>query len=155
MAKSKTSDRHKAYSKKKAKQKQLLKHKQKQMEQNLNQGPVTFVYQKDKQTVEIPLKEWQTLNQAATRLQDIAMFVATMEQVGRQHIDDGTLLPVFQNDLEPTTTLNPDGTPQMKIKDSFWTGKSDLGKPTIVKADGETIYDSSEEENKKSTIIMP
>ena len=149
MAKSKSSPRHKEYKKKKTAEKLLIKRKVKEMEQNLQQGPVTFVYHKDKQTVEIPLKEWQILNQTASKLQDIAMFVATMEQVGRLHIEDGTLLPVFQNDLEYSD--NP--AEQPKLKDSFWSKtKSNLGKPTIVKADGQTVYESSNEE---SLIIKP
>ena len=150
MAKSKTSTRHKAYKKKKAIQKQQIKQKVKQMEQNLQQGPVTFVYHQDKQTVEIPLKEWQVLNQTASRLQDIAMFVATMEQIGRLHIENGTLLPVFQSDLEYSE--NP--AEQPKLKDSFWTKqKGNLGKPTIVKADGQTVYDSTTKQ--EPLIVTP
>lgn len=152
MAKSKTSERHKDYKKKKEIKKQQIKQKVKQMEQNLTQGPVTFVYNKDKQVIEVGIKEWQALNQAATRLQDIAMFVATMEQIGRQHIDNGTLLPVFASDLEDG--VNPDGTPGKKIKDSFWNNKGTLSKPTIVKADGNTIYDSTQEES-KPLIVTP
>lgn len=151
MAKSKTSPRHKAYKKKKAAAKQLIKHKVKQMEQNLQQGPVTFVYHKDKQTVEIPLKDWQVLNQTASRLQDIAMFVATMEQIGRQHIEDGTLLPVFQSDLDYADNTTGG---QPKLKDSFWDKqKGGLGKPTIVKADGVTVF--SEEDKKEPLIVSP
>lgn len=148
MAKSKTSPKHKAYKKKKAAQKQLIKHKIKQMEQNLTQGPVTFVYHKDKQTVEIPLKDWQVLNQTASRLQDIAMFVATMEQIGRLHIENGTLLPVYQSDLD--FTGNPGEAP--KLKDSFWDKQKGFEKPTIVKADGVTVYD---EAAKEPLIVAP
>jgi len=149
MAKSKTRPKHKAYKKNQAVKKQNVKNKIKQMKENLQQGPVTFVYHKDKNTVEIPLKDWQVLNQTASRLQDIAMFVATMEQIGRQHIEDGTLLPVYQSDLD--FTGNPGEQP--KLKDSFWENKSGLGKPTIVKADGVTVYDESAKE--EPLIVTP
>ena len=157
MAKSKTSPRHKEYTKKKTQQKQLIKHKIKQMEQNLNQGPISFVYSKDKQTVEVPLQEWQALNAAADRLQDIAMFVTTMRLINQQHMQNGTLLPVFSTDIEkdPEGGTNPDGSPKMILKESFWTKGGGLGKPTIVKADGETIYEASEVEKEKSNIIIP
>jgi hypothetical protein len=116
MAKSRNRPKHKVYKK----TKNLNKQKLREMANELKNQPITFVYNKDKETVEVPIKAWQTLNQAAQQLQAIAMFVSTMEVVGQQHMSDGTLLPVFQDDLEPSGQRNPDGSPQMKIKDSFW-----------------------------------
>ena len=64
---------------------------------------------------------------------------------------NGTLLPVFNKDLEDVPgTLGPNGKPQQKIKDSFWESTplvfedtpSPIEKPLIVQADGKTIYDS-------------
>lgn len=153
MAKSKTSKGHKAYTK----AKNLKKQKLREMANELKNQPVTFVYNKDKDTVEVPLKMWQTLNQAAQQLQSIAVFVSTMELIGQQHMQDGTLLPVFTDDLEQTGQKNPDGTPQLKIKDSFWirgkVEKTPMEKPTIIMADGKTIYDASKEE--ESAIVAP
>lgn len=119
--------------------------------------PLTFMYDKDKQTVEVPIKAWQTLNQAAERLRDIAMFVSTMELVGQQHIADGTLRPVFKKDTEPVLqevtlpdgtkrlqqVIGPDGQPQIKVRDSFWSKEKSVEKPTQVVADGKVIYDST------------
>lgn len=153
MAVSRNRPKHKAVKKKKNLEKQKLR----EMANELKNQPVTFVYNKDKDTVEVPLKMWQTLNQAAQQLQSIAVFVSTMELVGQYHMQDGTLLPVFQDDLETTGQKNPDGTPQLKIKDSFWirgtgdkTPKVEMEKPLIVEADGKTIYDST-----KSAIKTP
>lgn len=150
MPKSKSSPRHKAYKKEKNEKKLLIKKQIKQMSENLTKGPRTFTYHKNTKTVEVPLKEWQVLNDAANRLQDIAMFVSTMEQVGRLHLENGTLMPVFDSDLEPSETKNPDGSFQLKIKDSFWNkGKIITGaeeKPTQVVADGNVIYEASQAE---------
>lgn len=82
--------------------------------------PLTFVYNKYKKTVEVPINAWQALNQAADKLREIAMFVTTMEMVGQRHMTDGTLIPVFKEDTEPSGVKNPDGTDQLKIKDAFW-----------------------------------
>jgi len=153
MPKSKVSKRQKLYKQSKEKQKLINKTKTKKIMSKLDQQPVTFVYAKEKETVEVPLKEWLVLNQSANKLQDIAMFVATMEQISRQHIDNQTLLPVFQDDLEPSNEQNPDGSFKMKIKDSFWTNQtkqevtsepSNLFKPSIVKVDNEIVYEKPE-----------
>jgi hypothetical protein len=128
MAKSKNRPKYKAKKKKANIHKQNLK----QMANKAKNEPITFVYNKDKETVEVPIKMWQTLNQAAQQLQGIAVFVSTMETVGQLHMQDGTLLPVFQDDLEVGTQKNPDGSPQMKIKDSFWIRGNDKGAPVTV-----------------------
>ena len=140
MPKSKISERSKVLKKKRVQEKILIKNKTNQMLNKLEQQPVTFVYAKDKETVEVPLKDWLVLNQSAKRLEDIAMFVATMEQIGRLHIDNQTLLPVFQDDLENSKEQNPDGSYKMQIKDSFWAKKS-FETPTILKVDNEIVYE--------------
>lgn len=144
MAQSKHRPAHKA----KKKVNNIKKQKLREMANEAKNQPVTFVYNKDKETVEVPIKMWQTLNQAAQQLQSIAVFVSTMELVGQYHMQDGTLLPVFQDDLETTGQKNPDGSPAVKIKDSFWIrGKKEskpvMEKPLIVEADGKTIYDAT------------
>ena len=80
----------------------IKKQKQKEM-QNANQekeNPVTWAYHKDRETVEVPIKAWQMINQAANELQAIARFVSVTEQIGNLHQQDGTLLPVYKDDLE-------------------------------------------------------
>jgi hypothetical protein len=153
MAVSRNRPKHKAVKKKKNLEKQKLR----EMANELKNQPVTFVYNKDKNTVEVPLQLWQTLNQAAQQLQSIALFVSTMELIGQQHMQDGTLLPVFTDDLEQTGQKNPDGTPQLKIKDSFWirgkAEKTPMEKPSIIMADGKTIYDSTKTD--ESAIVAP
>lgn len=150
MAKSRNRPQYKV----KKKKSNLKKQKLREMANQAKNQPLTFVYNKDKETVEVPIKAWQTLNQAAQQLQGIAIFVSTMELVGQQHMQDGTLLPVFQEDLEVTSEKNPDGSPQMKIKDSFWTKtQAPLEKPSIIMADGKTVYDSSKED--KAPVLVP
>ena len=130
----------------KKKKSNINKQKRREMENIEKEQPKTFVYRKDRQTVEVPIQAWQILNQSAQQLQSIALFVSTMELVGQQHMTDGTLLPVFDRDLEPTGQKNPDGSPQVKIKDSFWEKASPvmaMEKPLIVKADGKTLYDAT------------
>lgn len=117
-----------------------LKQKLSRMSEKTSQ-PVTFVYNKDKSMVEVPIKLWQTLNQTAQQLQAIAMFVSTMESIGQIHMQDGTLLPVFSEDLEPSEFKNPDGSPQMKIKDSFWNTISILKPEVPVKE--EIVFNAS------------
>jgi hypothetical protein len=136
----------------------IKKQKQREMQNAKQEQPVTFVYNKNKQTVEVPIQAWQTLNQAAQQLQSIALFVSTMELVGQNHMTDGTLLPVFNKDLEDVPgTLGPNGKPQQKIKDSFWEStpvvysespQPEMEKPLIVEADGKTIYNSANTESK-------
>jgi len=136
----------------------IKKQKLREMQNAKQEQPVTFVYNKNKQTVEVPIQAWQTLNQAAQQLQSIALFVSTMELVGQNHMTDGTLLPVFNKDLEDVPgTLGPNGKPQQKIKDSFWEStpvvyesapESQMEKPLIVEADGKTIYNSANTESK-------
>lgn len=136
MAKSKNRPAYKL----KKKQKNIQKQKQKQMENQ--KQPRTWVYNKDKDSVEVPIKAWQTLNKAAEELSSIAVFVTTMELVGQQHMTDGTLLPVFDEDL--TTVAGPDGKQRMEIKPEFWNKHSKkMEAPTIVMADGKTIYDAN------------
>ncbi len=108
----------------------INKQKLKQMNNTQKENPVTFLYHKDKDSVEVPMKAWQTLNQAAQALQSIALFVSTMEIVGQHHMADGTLVPVFSKDLEPSGVKNPDGTDQLKIKDSFWEDRKE--KPSLI-----------------------
>lgn len=119
MAKSKTSARHKAYTKKKNIQKQ----QKREMENKLKNTPqpINFAFHKDRKTVEIPIQLWQTLNETASRLQDIAMFVSTMQQVNQIHMSDGTLIPIFESDLVPTADKNPDGSPRMKLREDFYS----------------------------------
>lgn len=110
------------------------------MENIQKNQPVTYTYHKDATTVAVPIKAWQMLNQAANELRAISTFVAVMEQVGDQHMGDGTLLPVFADDLEavPGVPPLPNGQVQRKIKDSFWIRGE---KPLILKPDGMTTYD--------------
>jgi len=108
------------------------KHKQRQMENiaKNQKNPVTLVYHKDRKTVTVPLQAWQMLNQAAKELGPLANFVAVMENIGQQHMDDGTLIPVYQEDTEviPGTENNPGG-PQRKITDEFWERNSEAKVP--------------------------
>jgi len=141
----------------KKKIKNVKKQQLREMANEIKNSPITFVYHKDRKTVEIPLAEWQTLNQSAERLRDIAMFVVTMEQIGRQHLEDGTLLPVFSGDTKLSGRKHPDGSlitdsqgnPELMITDEFYAKHSPtsvtpkMEKPTIVKADGKTIFDES------------
>lgn len=152
MAKSKNRPAYKAKKKKQNVHKQKLREMANEAK-NLEQ-PLTFVYNRDKQTVEVPIKAWQTLNQAADQLRGIALFVTTMELVGQQHMTDGTLLPVFKKDTEPSGVKNPDGSDQLKIKESFWAEN----KPTVSEApskiivDGKTVYDKTEEKAPQPTV---
>lgn len=117
---------------------QLLK-----MSEQSTKQPLGFLYHKDKDTVEIPIRYWNVLNQSAQKLQDIALFVSTMDLVGQQHIQDGTLKPFYESDLEDDVTApkNPDGSFKKKPKDSFWGEKTiKIEKPTLVYADGQPIY---------------
>ena len=147
MAKSKNRPAYKVKKKKQNIHKQKLKemaNEAKNMEQ-----PLTFVYNREKQSVEVPIKAWQTLNQAADQLRGIALFVTTMELVGQQHMTDGTLLPVFKKDTEPSGVKNPDGTDQLKIKESFWDENKTIPsvgeKPSKIIVDGKTVYDAKKE----------
>ncbi len=138
MATSKNRPKHKAYKKAKNIKKQQLR----EMANEAKNQPLTFVYNKDKKTVEVPIQMWQAINQAAQQLQAIAVLVSTVEVVGQQHMSDGTLLPVFQDDLEPTGKMNPDGTPQVQIKDSFWI-RGPIGAPvTVPKTTDETVKEA-------------
>lgn len=139
--------KHRPKFKAKKKQSNINKQKKREMQNTQNEQPKTFVYNKYKDTVEVPIKAWQTLNQAAQQLQSIGLFVTTMELVGQQHMTDGTLLPVFEKDLVPTGDKNPDGSVQYKIRDEFWEASiPTMEKPTIVMADGQTIYEEVKEE---------
>ena len=144
MGKSKNRPKYKV----KKKASNILKQKEREMQNKNAEQPVTFVYNKNKSTVEVPLQAWQTLNQAAQQLQSIALFVSTMELVGQGHMTDGTLLPVFNKDLEDIPgTLGANGRPQQKIKDSFWKSTPVVFEesPSIVMADGKTIYEKPSE----------
>lgn len=133
----------------KVKKKKQNIHKQKQREmQNAAQAqnekrPINWTFHKDKETVEIPINAWQMIAQSAHELEAIARFVSVVEQVSHQHQTDGTLMPVYQDDVEPIPgKFGPKGEQQYKLKDSFWN-KGVAEKPTIVMADGKTIYDAS------------
>lgn len=122
--------------------KKLKSQLSKMSEQNLTQQPLGFIYHKDKETVEVPIKLWNVLNQSAQKLQDIALFVSTMDLIGQQHIQDGTLRPFYESDLEDDLTgpKNPDGSYKKKPKDSFWNKpKFELEKPTLVTVDGQPL----------------
>lgn len=121
----------------KKKKKLIQKQKQKQMDNIQKKQPVTYTYHKDAETVAVPIRAWQMLNQSAESLRNIATFVSVMEQVGNQHMTDGTLLPVFDDDLEVVPGSQPmaNGQVQKQIKDSFWIrGKKE--EPLIVMTDG-------------------
>ena len=150
MAQSNHGPKHKA----KKKKANIQKTKQRQMENNKvaqpqGEQPVNYTYHKDATTVAVPVKAWQALNMAAEKLADIAMFVSVMEQIGNEHMTDGTLMPIYKNDLEAIPgKFSPKGEQQYQIKDSFWSkGKEPLiqtfEKPSIVMADGVTVYDKS------------
>lgn len=138
MAKSKNSKYHNAFKK----SSNIKKQKTRQMTNELNEKaatmPISYTYHKDAKTVEIPMKAWQVLNSLAKELQPLAMLVSTFEQLGQEHISNGTLLPVYQKDIEPEML---DGAPKMvngqieyKLKDEFWEPKVKL-----VNQDGSPI----------------
>jgi len=127
MPKSNHGPKHKA----KVKKRNILKQKQKQMENFKNPNgkmPISYTYHKDAPTVEVPMKAWQVINAMAKELQPLAMLVSTLEQVGQDHINDGTLIPVFQEDVEPEmkdgAPLLVNGQIQYKLRDSFWSSKT-------------------------------
>lgn len=100
--------------------------------------PVSYTYHKDAESVQIPMKTWQMMNALAKELQPLAMLVSTFEQIGQEHIANGTLIPVFQGDIEPEML---DGVPkivngqiQYKLKDEFWEPK-----PQLVNPDGSPL----------------
>ena len=130
----------------------IEKTKTKQMENfqeaKAKEQPETFTYDEAAQTVTIPMNAWQTLNHCALKLQEIGLFVSTMELIGQQHMADGTLIPVYSSDLEPTGVVLPDGRSQKKIKADFWKKRSVkkdiiMEKPTIVSVDGQVLYDAA------------
>lgn len=150
----------------KAKKKKATINKVKQKQQdNMNaqkekENPVALEFHKDATTVTIPMNAWKTLVQCAKILEPLAMIIATMEQIGQAQVESGDLLPVYFDDTEEIPGAKPQVNPSngqtyipRKIKDSFWIrGKKKeqiietLGKPTIVMADGVTVYDASKEE---------
>jgi hypothetical protein len=155
MAQSKHGLKHKT----KKKKANIKKAKQREMD-NINQAkmdeqPVGFEFQKDAKTVTISLNAWKSLVQCAKVLEPLAMMISVMEQIGREQIESGELLPVFIDDTEVIPGTQPDqyGRVQRKIKDSFWTKSakkkgiiesiSGLGEASIVMADGVTVYDKN------------
>lgn len=153
MAQSKHGPKHKA----KKKKLNIKKQKQKEMD-NINErkaaeNPVSFEFPKDAKTVNISINAWKSLVQCARVLEPLAMMIATMEQIGREQIENGELLPVYLDDTEPIPGAQPNqyGQVPRKIKDSFWVrGKKKsiidtLGEAQIVMADGVTVYDKSKE----------
>ena len=151
MGKSKHGPAHKIKKKKANIQKIKTKQMENFQEAKAKEQPVTFTYDENAQTVAIPMKAWQTLNHCAMKLQEIGLFVSTMELVGQQHMSDGTLLPVYNSDLEPTGVTLPSGEAQKRIKPEFWQKRAKeknviVEKPTIITVDGQTIYDASSKE---------
>lgn len=101
--------------------------------------PVSYTYHKDAESVQIPMKAWQMMNALAKELQPLAMLVSTFEQIGQDHIANGTLIPVFQDDIEQEKDEvgNPkfqNGQPSLKLKDSFWEPA-----PQLVNPDGSPL----------------
>ena len=49
------------------------------------------------------------------------------------------------------------GEQQFELKPTFWDKKPivEIEKPTIVMADGKTVYDSSEQADKQPAIVTP
>ena len=146
--------RHRPKHKAKVKAYNIQKQKRKEMEniqkEKAEQTPKTYTYHRDAKTVTVPLGAWQMLNQAARDLQPLAVFVSVMEQIGKDHMDDGTLLPVYQDDLEVVPGMaGPKGEPQYRVKESFWIRgektKIVMEKPSIIMADGKTIYEAAKE----------
>lgn len=127
MAQSKHRPKHKDTVKKnnikKAKLKQQMNILKNQAEE-AKKMPISFSYHKDQDTVQVPMKAWQMLNALAKELQPLAQLVSVFEQVGQDHINDGTLIPVFQEDIEPEmkdgAPLVVNGQIQYKLKDAFW-----------------------------------
>jgi hypothetical protein len=130
-----------AYAAKK-KQTNIKKQKAREMSNDLQKQaanmPVSYTYHKDAESVQIPMKAWQMMNALAKELQPLAMLVSTFEQIGQDHIANGTLIPVFQGDIEPEMQ---DGAPkivsgqiQYKLKDEFWEPKVQL-----VNSDGSKL----------------
>lgn len=126
----------------------INKQKAKEMSNDLQKQaanmPVSYTYHKDADHVKIPMKAWQMLNSLAKELQPLAMLVSTFEQLGQEHISDGTLIPVFQGDIEPEML---DGAPRMvngqiqyKLKDTFWDTHGD-NKIQLVNPDGSPLGD--------------
>ena len=124
MAESKHRPKHKA----KVKEKNIKKQKHREAMNDLKDKaanmPVSYTYHKDADHVKVPMRAWQMLNALSKELQPLAMLVSTFEQLGQDHINDGTLIPVFQADVEPEIKDNApvivNGQIQYKVKESFW-----------------------------------
>lgn len=148
MAKSRNRPAYKAKKKKSNIQKQKQKQMQNQQEAEAKKQPINWAYHKDAKTVEVPINAWLMINECARQLEPIARFVAVTEQIGQQHQIDGTLLPIYEGDVEAIPgKFDQMGRPAVKLKDSFWEGKTlksakPLEKPTLIKADGVTVYEA-------------
>lgn len=135
MPTSKHRPKHKAKKKenniKKAKHKEAMN----ELKNKVANMPVSYTYHKDADHVKIPMRAWQMLNALAKELQPLAMLVSTFEQLGQDHINDGTLIPVFKEDLEVEmkdgAPLLQDGQVQHKLKDSFWAKKASPAEPVV------------------------
>lgn len=130
--------------------KQKHKEAMNQLEQKVATMPVSYTYHKDADHVKVPMRAWQLLNNLAKELQPLAMLVSTFEQLGQEHINDGTLIPVFKDDIEPEmkdgAPLMINGQIQHKVKDSFWAKHKDANiaakqevTPLLVKPDGSDL----------------
>ncbi len=130
--------KHRPIHKEKVKENNIKKQKEREMDNQFNKKmadmPVSYTYHKDADHVTVPMKAWQMLNSLAKELQPLAMLVSTFEQLGQEHIADGTLIPVFKDDIEPEmkdgAPLLVNGQVQHKLKDSFWKDKPQKGKMT-------------------------
>lgn len=133
----------------KKKKRTIQKQKEKEMQNAEKAKPVNYTYHKDRTTVEVPLQAWQMLSYAASQLEPIGAFVSVMEQLSQQQKDEGVLMPIYADDLEPIPgKFGPKGEQQYKLKDAFWNrGKSpilEIEKPSIVMADGKTLFKSED-----------
>lgn len=138
MAKSRNRPQYKIKKKKNNIKKQKAKEMANELKDKMAKMPVSYTYHKDADHVKIPMRAWQMLNSLAKELQPLAMLVSTFEQLGQEHINDGTLIPVFQEDIEAELQ---DGAPkivngqiQYKLKDAFWEGKVQGAPSDIVTA---------------------
>lgn len=143
MPKSKHGPKHKAKVKANNIKKAKIKQMSNQQEKTQATLPVSYTYHKDATSVAIPMKAWQLLNSLAKELQPLAMLVSTFEQLGQEHIADGTLIPVFQADIEQEKDEqgNPkfqNGQPSFKLRDDFWEKDK---KVQLVNPDGSPLGD--------------
>lgn len=133
MAKSKNRPQHKVKKKKANIKKQKQREAMNDLKNKVANMPVSYTYHRDADHVKVPMRAWQMLNALAKELQPLAMLVSTFEQLGQDHINDGTLIPVFKEDVEiemkDGAPLIVNGQVQHKVKEAFWAQHPAGGPP--------------------------